>query len=119
MALETFTPSLNPSYSSSEDKSYRALTAQMGDGYRVVAQDGLNAERITVNLIWDNITEAQLEEFLDFFDARGAWEAFYYILPRELYARIWRIVPDSIKHQYNAYNNYNLNVTFQEEFDLV
>jgi phage-related protein len=115
--MDTFTPSINPSYGFSRDTSNRILKVSFGDGYEQRSVDGLNAQKITLSLSWGSITKAQRDEFKAFLDDKMGSEAFYYTLPDEVTPRKF-VCSSPYKDTYSNSNSYNFSCTFEEVFDL-
>lgn len=81
MSLQTFTPAIRPDVGSGGSHQFRTLTANFGDGYDQEAADGINPLKSTYTLNWSNLTVAQADAVIAFFDARGGYEAFNYTIP--------------------------------------
>ena len=60
---------------------YKVSEAQYGDGYSVVAEDGVNAEVLVVNLNWTNINQAERDIVVNFLLAHAPATPFYYTAP--------------------------------------
>ena len=117
MALDTFTPPVEPSVTSSKSVKAKVLTADFSDGYTVRAVDGLNSISVTMSLRWQilSIDDADtIEAFLE--DHEGA-EAFYYTIPREDSPR--KFTCEEWTRSYDNPLNETLTATFKEVFDLV
>jgi phage-related protein len=85
MALQTFSPARAPQPAGSAvDYAPRIRKAQLGDGYVQRGQDGLNANLPTGTWQWDNLLPTDMQYILDFLDARGAVEAFWWTPPDEV-----------------------------------
>jgi phage-related protein len=117
MALETFSPPINPDYKSPKETRPRTLIAQFNDGYEQRAKDGINNLPRRYNLTWSSLTDAQRDSIITFFEARGNDEAFWWTPWDEsspIKFRIdgnWNEVPDE-------YNKNIITVSFKEVFDL-
>lgn len=79
----------NPNYGFVVAHKPRILEAQFGDGYSQRSADGLNADPIETDLIWQNIPAAEADVLDAFLTARGGHESFTYTLPNESTARVF------------------------------
>ena len=115
--MVTFVPPINPIYRSSNDQvSPRTLIAQFGDGYEQRAADGLNSLERDVNLVFDNLTVAQTDTVIAFFEARGGNEAFDYTLPWESTLRQFRV--ESWRTTPKSFDTNTVTARFREVFDI-
>lgn len=78
MALETFTPPVQPSPGTSKKITPKILKAEFGDGYSQSSRNGHNHIRDEVSLSWDYLLRSEAEAIDAFFTARGGDQAFWY-----------------------------------------
>ena len=70
-----------PSYDIKTKPEPRIRSVQYGDGYTERAPAGINAIRRTKTLVFDYRADAEATAIIDFLDARGGWQPFYYADP--------------------------------------
>jgi phage-related protein len=78
MPLTTFVPPVRPSPGTGFKPTLKILEAEFGEGYSQPTPDGINHMRLELNLKWDALTEDQMIEIREFFEARKGTEPFYY-----------------------------------------
>jgi phage-related protein len=81
MATPTFAPAVAPSSPVDIAVQPRVLVARFGDGYEQRTGDGLNSLVENVTLRWDHIRATEADPIINFFEARGGIESFFYTLP--------------------------------------
>lgn len=77
-ALLTFPAAPPPEFPEGIDANYKTEETQFGDGYRLVAEDGINSRTDTVDLRWQNITLAEMVILRDFLEAHAPAKPFRY-----------------------------------------
>lgn len=60
---------------------YRLNEVQYGDGYKLVAEDGVNATTNRVSLTWSTLTEEEQDAIVSFLEAHAPATPFYYTAP--------------------------------------
>ena len=75
--MATF-PSITPSYGFTKNSAPIVNRAQYGSGYSQRTVFGINQDLKTLNLQWNNITEANSDTIETFLEARGGSESFDY-----------------------------------------
>jgi phage-related protein len=86
MTAATF-PSAYPVHvGSSKSNEFRTLENEFGDGYEQSAADGINIEKKTYPLVWNNISQTDADVITDFLDAQGGHLPFYWTPPNETQA---------------------------------
>lgn len=74
----TFAPPVNPSFPIRIKRAPKVMTVPFGDGYAERVSPGINSNSATVSLTWENLTESERDEIIDFFEDRAGHEAFLY-----------------------------------------
>lgn len=78
MPLPTFEPPVRPSPGTAHKPTVNLWKADFGDGYSQPTPKGINHIKKSVSLTWDVLTTEQMFEIVEFFEARGGNEAFYF-----------------------------------------
>lgn len=78
MALDTFAPPVAPSPGSTMTPALKIREVEFGDGYTQPLPDGLNHIRMTIQLNWDGLTEAEMNTIWAFLVAHKGTTPFYY-----------------------------------------
>ncbi len=113
--MTTF-PDILPSFSSSSSTEASVLEARFGDNYSMRAASGINSIVETWTLIFQDISNTDIETIRAFLVARGGYESFGWTPPGEstekkYVCKSWVVTP-------SGYNISSLNATFRQEFDL-
>lgn len=87
MAVDTFNPTLKPQDAPSGEKTPHLLEAVFGDGYRQIAQDGLNPLSAKWPLTFVG-TEAEVAPIATFLDAHVG-VSFYWTPPMSVTAGLY------------------------------
>ena len=112
MALPVFNPPVGPSFPAGEEVKPRVNWGQFGDGYKQGAPDGINHLDMTMDLSWENVTQAEKNAITAFFEARQGCQPFTYTLDGN--TRTWVATEwSSVK---NTPNSYVLTATFERNF---
>lgn len=61
-----------------ETPEYKVSETQYGDGYKQIAQDGVNATTWRVDLSWSNINQSERDIIVTFLQAHAPAVPFYY-----------------------------------------
>jgi phage-related protein len=116
--VETLTLPVPPSQSGyTEETTYRVQTAKFGDGYEQRVADGINFQVVNVTLTCALLDSTEKGDLIDFFNARGGYESFYYTLPSEASPRLW-VCQDPIQVTSAEANLWNVSFKIREVFDL-
>lgn len=111
----TFSPDAIPIARRAAQYQPKVLMADFGDGFSQRASPGPNSNPATVELTFEHITTAERDYIDDFLNARGGWEAFYYMPPndaqRAFVCLSWSI--DDI-----APGIHTLTATFKQVYDI-
>lgn len=107
MATFTYTPS----FPASEISKPRVRRVALGDGYEQRVRFGLNTDMKEWRLTFDNRTDAQRDEILAFFEARGGWDAFTWTTP---HGDLGQFVCDEWQSQLNSCNFNTITATFRQ-----
>ena len=114
-ATETF-PSIEASFGTSKDRSYRVRRSDFGEGYSQRVQDGPNAQTEKIPILFENLSTADANTIETFLDARGGHEAFLFTMPGEATERQWTCA--GFKRTPVASGMATIRATFVQEFDL-
>lgn len=57
---------------------YTVSETNYGDGYKIIAEDGINAAAYTVRLTWSNINDTERAALVDFLKAHAPAVPFFY-----------------------------------------
>lgn len=113
--MDTFTPPIAPTISSSAQFTALVLTADFGDGYEQTAAPGLNSVTGVYSVTWDLLSSANRDTIEAFLAAHLGAQAFQYTFPSESTARKFKC-----KTWTRGSNGalYTLKAEFREVFDL-
>lgn len=105
-----------PDFSSKKSVKPRILENDFGDGYTQRAADGLNSMRREWDVSWTNLTLAEKNTLITFFEAQQGYKSFFWTAPgdtaqRKWTVREWRETPV-------VANNWTIQAQFRQEFDL-
>lgn len=89
MALNTFTPVIQPSPGTSLTPEIALHEVNFGDGYTLSSPNGINHIRHTVSLKWDGLTLAQHDSLRAFFLGQKGYLPFLYTHPSDAVLRKW------------------------------
>lgn len=76
--LNTFPALPLPEFPEGIDANYKTSESKFGDGYSLIAEDGINSRTDTVELSWDNITTSEKDLIVPFLEAHAPATPFYY-----------------------------------------
>ena len=96
----------------------RILLAQYGNGFKQVANDGLNNSIDTWALVYAPLEGTDLTTLLTFIDTVGTVAWFTYTPLGESTSKKWRIVKDSIKRNMLSTTKWQMNFSIEQCFDL-
>lgn len=113
MAATTFT--WNPSYGAQQSTKPVTRTVKFGDGYEQRLRYGLRTVFETWNLTFENITNDERSQIVNFLTARAGVEQFNWVTP-EGSAKVF--VCEDYGSRINAYGRFTVNATFREVVDL-
>jgi phage-related protein len=109
MEIFTWCPRRNPQGS----VSFRTLTAQFGDGFAQVAEDGINSRSEKWPLEFFG-TEAEISPIKDFLDRHGGWKGFLWTPPLGKQAVF--LMDDGYQPVPLGGGWFTLSVTFKQKF---
>lgn len=115
MAL-TFTPPIAPSPGTTVKPTFKLLKAEFGDGYTQTTRHGLNHRRRSISLTWETLTPAQAATIIDFLNARGGDEPFWYTPSDELVPILWTCEEFEDKRKQGGLRT--VSAVFVESFNL-
>lgn len=90
MATETFPDIAAHRSSPGHDTEFKTLESNFGDGYTQAVAEGLNSERESWNLVWENEDIADVQTIKTFLKARAGYQPFYWTAPGEETPKTWR-----------------------------
>lgn len=105
-----------PSYSTNVTNEPKVNYHQFGDGYMQRVADGINHERLIVDVVFQDSSDAEIKSLLAFFEYKGGVGKFKYTMPppydieKIFICKNWR-------HQFVQYKRHSLNAQFVEVFD--
>ena len=103
-----------PSYSSKVSYKPRFKEAVFGDGYEQAAEDGINTNPATWNLSFSNITNAQAESIIGFFETNKTWiTSFDWTSPRGVAGKY---KCKTFDEGFDTFGTRQVTATFQEVF---
>ena len=112
--MPTFSPTVNPDWGYTKERTPRVLKVEFGDGYEGSAKDGINNNPLKISFTWGDIDDTEKDLIMDFLDARGGSESFDYTLPDELTSRTIKCMKYSAK--YFALEAWQVDAVFEEKF---
>lgn len=114
---ETLT--ITPSWSSEAAHTELATVIQFGDGFEQRAPIGLNAKRLSFELVWNQVTSAKAADVLAFFKARGATEAFLWtpFAPHDGTGPLQFVARPPVRHTPVAYDCHTIRVKIEQDFN--
>lgn len=80
MAVATY-PSIAFSQSTTAERDQTIIESIFGDGYSQRAADGLNSKKLRLRVIHENITQAELNTLMTFWNSVGRVSPFYVVNP--------------------------------------
>lgn len=88
-------------------------TIKFGDGYEQRIRDGINNNRLKLDLSFEKRDSQETAAIIHFLSARGGSESFAFTLP-EPYSIVRLMVCRNWTNNYNFLNNYSIKATFEE-----
>lgn len=76
--LNTFPASPLPEFPEGIETGYRTQETQFGDGYKLIAESGINARIDKVELRWENLRTSEMTVLRNFLEAHAPATPFYY-----------------------------------------
>lgn len=117
MALDTFSPPINPSVNgTSNENEFRVLEAGFGDGYTQRTPDGLNTLKEKYTLIFEPLTESEYETLETFLNQKQGAEAFLYAIPPSSTQKKWTC--KKYNKLFKSGNLVGLQMEIRREYDL-
>ena len=113
--VDTFTPPVAPSYSSSVKTVNRTLVANLGDGYSVRAGDGLNSRQRIWNVRWDVLDLTDANTIETFLNTQEGYKAFIWTPPR---GAIGKWICKEFDREPQGPSHDSISASFEEVFDL-
>lgn len=115
MAAFPSNPNLIPSLGSSMRVKTRLIKTSFGDGYEQRVVDGINATIREIPLIWQNLTAADHDELLAFFEAQVG-QSFDFTPPWGSHAT-GKYVCEEWNEAPGEADIYSLSATFRQVFE--
>lgn len=106
----------SPDFNSKKTVKPRILENDFGDGYTQRAADGLNSLRREWSVSWTNLTTAQKNILIGFFESQLGYKAFLWTAPGDTAVRKW--TAREWTEEPVAANIWSITSTFRQEFDL-
>lgn len=116
MTIATY-PAIPLSQASTFEQDQRVLESQFGDGYSQRAADGINSVVVKGKIVHENITTAELNTLLAFWNTQGRILPFTLTIPYSGVATKMRFV-SSLNISALAGDIYNVSVDVIQTFDL-
>lgn len=109
-------PSIEKSYGTQMQQSYRRKRIQLGDGYSVRAVDGINSTPQAWKIMYDNVSKEEGEELRLFFEALKGVD----IIEWQPYGQpdVLKWTADGFTSQPSTFQKVNCTITLTQEFDL-
>jgi len=106
---------IQPDYASSLNKQPRVKKVGFGDGYEQRTADGLNPNPDKWNLSWEELTDAEIDTLLSFFDdldgiTSFTWQSPYAATVKKYICDKWDPTPVSD-------DNHRLNASIYQVFE--
>lgn len=117
MAILPLLPNIQPSFSLIRQTQPRVLRANFGDGYANRARDGINSQRIVMDLEWKVLLKGERDALIEFFEDRGAVEAFQWVMPDT--GENNAFVCETWQESVIDFQIYNLRAKFTEVFEPI
>ena len=108
-------PDIKQDYATNKSIEPKVLTAELGDGYKQRAGDGINTMREIWSLSWTNRIYTEIDTLENYFIARGGAESFEWTAPRST-AKLY--VCKSWSRTYSNYENDDLTAEFEQVFEF-
>ena len=101
-----------PDYGATRDHAPVVRSVKFSDGYEQRVAYGLNTNLQKWSLNFTARTDVEIDNILDFLDARNAVESFDWTTPDNVSGKKW--VCRTWQKQMTAYNINSVNATFEE-----
>lgn len=116
MALDTFTPTSQPTVDATQRTVNRRVNAaQFGDGYSQRSMDGLNTSPRAFTAAWAALVSTEADTYEAFFDAHGV-TPFLWTPPLETVQRKW--LAGTSMQAYVSADVVSFSCPLTEVFDL-
>ena len=102
-----------PSYAPTIASEPKVEVIKFGDGYEQRTPQGISANLITLDIVFDKRDEAETTAISHFLNTRGATEAFAF-MPPSPYASMKKFVCRKWDVTMNFEGNYSIKCTFEE-----
>lgn len=102
-----------PSYTTGGDDDFAEDMSEFGDGYKQTSPSGINAARETLNLVFDPIPSATIEDIRAFFRARVG-QTFTFTNPKTGVEKRYRRI-GKVSFTYDGLSG-RLSVSIEESF---
>ena len=105
--VSVFTPTRNPSPQyTTYDSEYSTFEAGFGDEYSQRTGAGINVDKSTCTLVWDNCPSSEFSTYKAFFDGLKGVTPFDYTLPLESTQKRWICTKTKITPIGNVYARF-------------
>lgn len=116
MAITTFSPPVHPDFGMGRKYKPKVLMAQFGDGYAQRAADGTNNNPVALSATWTNLTRAERDYIVNFFDTCNGVASFRYAYVDEPQPKVY-ICPEW-DDVLNDAGGYTVTASLQQVYDL-
>lgn len=115
--LEQFPDIGLPDWGLSAEPEVSVSKIQLGDGYEIRRQEGINHTRDSWSLGWSNLDPSVAESAYAWLKARKDWKAFSWVNPLDSSTK--KVTCTSLRLSHAEYGNSSLGVTFRQDFNPV
>ena len=108
-------PDIKLSYGVSKDIAPRVLMANLGDGYKQRAVDGINSMPEKWELTWENISDTDADTLDNFFTTYAGADSFDWTAPRASSSS--KYICSGWKRTISYFQNDTITATFEQVWD--
>lgn len=105
------------SQSSAGTKKYRIIKAQFGNGYQQRGKDGINNKMASWNVLWENVTETEMDTIVAALDATNGTTNLTWTPPDEATDKKWIVSGYNINPLSGSI--FTVTASLEQIFDLV
>lgn len=115
MAAPNFPLSYGPIFPVERTTQPRINVSTFGDGYIERSGDGINTQQPETDVVWEGLTQVEMQSTLAFFSAQGGIAPFMWTYPGDTVPTQW--VCDKWVDRFIGPGNYGINAHFQRDFN--
>ncbi len=108
-------PDIKPDKKTPKNLQPKVLMANLGDGYKQRAADGINSMPEIWNLTWTNRLYADIDTLDDFFIARAGHESFDWTSLRDSESK--KYICTKWRRSFNSQKRDTITATFEQVWD--